>query len=122
MGGKPDLTDRVALVRRLAAEWQAVLVLKGLPSVVGTPEGTVLVGAAHTTGLATAGTGDVLAGLTGGFLAQGLAPPDAALLALHVGGRAAQTYARHRAPASMQATDLLPLVPRVLYRLGSPAR
>jgi ADP-dependent NAD(P)H-hydrate dehydratase / NAD(P)H-hydrate epimerase len=122
LGEKPDLTDRPALVRRLAQAWGVVLVLKGLPSVVGTPDGVVLIGGPHSTALATAGTGDVLAGLTGGFLAQGLAPADAALLALHTGGRAAKHYARRHAAATMQAPDLLDRVPRVLHRLAADSR
>ena len=117
-GDDVDLDDRIGAARRLAAAWGVVLVLKGLPSVVATPEGAVFVGGPHATALATAGTGDVLAGLTAGFLAQGLAPPDAALLALHVGGRAAWAWAAGRAAAAMQASDLLALVPRVLHALG----
>ena len=111
-----DLTDRVAVARDLARRWNVVLVVKGLPSVVAEPSGRVALSAPHTPALATAGTGDVLAGLTGGFLAQGLAPFDAALLALHTSGRAALRYARRHAAASMQASDLLRLVPLVLAR------
>ncbi len=118
LGAPPDLSDRLALVRTLAAQWQCVLVLKGLPSLVGTPGGTVYMGGPHAVALATAGTGDVLAGLTGGFLAQGLAPAEAALLALHAGGRAAQRYSHRRAAATMQASDLIAEVPRVLHRLA----
>ncbi|MBE2185189.1 MAG: NAD(P)H-hydrate dehydratase [Rhodothermales bacterium] len=116
-----DLTDRVAVARDLAARWNAVVVLKGLPSVVAEPPskdqpGRVAVSTPHSPALATAGTGDVLAGMIGGFLAQGLSPFDAALLALHTGGRAALRYARRRAETSMQASDLLRLVPRLLAR------
>ena len=111
-----DLTDRIAVARELARRWNVVLVVKGLPSVVAEPSGRVAISAPHTPALATAGTGDVLAGLTGGFLAQGLTPFDAALLALHTGGRAARRYARRHAAASMQASDLLRLVPLVLAR------
>lgn len=118
-GDTPNLADRPSTARHLAARWNATLVVKGLPSVVGTPEGAAYVGVAHSVGLATAGTGDVLAGMTGAFLAQGRAPAPAALLALHVGGRAAQRYARRHAAASMQATDLVHLLPTVLGRLAA---
>lgn len=111
-----DLTDRVAVARDLAQRWNAVVVLKGLPSVVAEPSGRVAVSTPHSPALATAGTGDVLAGMIGGFLAQGVTPFDAALLALHTGGRAALRYARRHAEASMQASDLLRLVPCILAR------
>lgn len=116
-----DLTDRAAVARDLAERWNAAVVLKGLPSLVAEPPadgqpGRVAVSSPYSRALATAGTGDVLAGMIGGFLAQGMAPFDAALLALHTGGRAAVRYARRRAAASMQASDLLRLVPRIFAR------
>ena len=97
--------DRLAAVRDLAAEWNCVLLLKGMPSVLATPEGIAAVGPPGNPALATAGTGDVLAGMTVGLMAQGLAPADAALAALHLGTRAADAYPGR--PASMIASDLL---------------
>ena len=61
--------------------------------------------------LATAGTGDVLAGMTAGLLAQGLAPAEAAACALHLGGRAADAYTATRQARTMLATDLLAMLP-----------
>jgi NAD(P)H-hydrate epimerase len=83
-----------------------------MPSIVATPEGRAFIGSAGTPALATAGTGDVLAGLCAGLLAQGLAPADAACCALHLGGLAAQRYAAEHGPHGMIATDLLDHVPR----------
>ncbi|MEM6327810.1 MAG: NAD(P)H-hydrate dehydratase, partial [Bacteroidota bacterium] len=107
--GTPDLTpaDRLATVRDLAAEWNCVLVLKGMPSVVAAPDGTVAVGPPGHPGLATAGTGDVLAGTTVGLMAQGLAPMDAALAALWLGYRAAARVPGR--PEAIVASDLLRL-------------
>ena len=85
-----------------------------MPSVVAGPDGTTFVGATGNPALATAGTGDVLAGLCVGLLAQGAAPLRAAVCALHLGGAAADRYAARRYPASMMATDLLDEVPHVL--------
>lgn len=100
-------TDRVAAVREWATRWGVTLVLKGMPSVVGGADGRVWVGPPPAPGLATAGTGDVLAGMTVGLLAQGLPPAEAALAALGLGARAAARFAESARPASMLASDLL---------------
>jgi NAD(P)H-hydrate epimerase len=87
--------DRVDASRRLAATSGATVLLKGSLTAVaaganrrdGEPE--VLLSAAGSSRLATAGTGDVLSGIIGAFIARGLDPPRAAALAAHVHGRAA---------------------------------
>ena len=109
-----DLTDRVGVAQHYAQRWQCVLILKGMPSVVGCPDGTVYVNATGNPALATAGTGDVLAGLCAGFLAQGLTPVQAAVCALHLGGTAADHYAQSHPPQTMMAMDLLDELPGVL--------
>jgi NAD(P)H-hydrate epimerase len=110
--GEPlDLTDRIAVARRYAKTWDVVLVLKGHPSVASDPDGRVFVGGAGGPSLATAGTGDVLAGLCAGFLAQGLEPIHAAAAAMHLGGRAAEHFAQSADPRTLQATDLIDHLP-----------
>lgn len=80
--------DRVAAARELARRADAVALLKGARSVVASPGGEVHVNPTGGPGLATGGTGDVLAGLCGALLAQGLSGADAAALAAWVHGRA----------------------------------
>jgi NAD(P)H-hydrate epimerase len=119
-GTEVDLTDRIAVTQNYAARWNVVLLLKGHPSVVATPDGTTFVGSTGGPALATAGTGDVLAGLCAGFLAQGMAPVRAAAAATHLGGAAADRYATHADPRTMQATDLLHEVPPAARSLTHP--
>jgi len=114
LAGEVDLTRRIEVVQEYARAWGCVLLLKGMPSVVGWPDGTVWINATGNPALATAGTGDVLAGLCAGLLAQGLPPTQAAVCALHVGGAAADRYATHCGMASMMALDLLTHLPVVL--------
>jgi NAD(P)H-hydrate epimerase len=96
-----------------------VLLLKGQPSIVAGPEGRTYVGSTGTPALATAGTGDVLAGQCVGLLAQGLPPLQAAAAALHLGGAAAQRYADTRDPRTLAASDLIDELPRATRdRLG----
>src|SRR5581483_6429616 len=74
--------DRLGTARRLAAATGAVVVLKGARTVIASPDGTAAICPAGNPGMASGGTGDVLAGVVGGLLAQGLAPADAAALAV----------------------------------------
>jgi NAD(P)H-hydrate epimerase len=108
--GQPAGEDRIADVRAVAARASAVVLLKGSPTVVAGPDGQVLVVNAGSARLATAGSGDVLSGVIGAFLARGLPALEAAALAAHCHGRAAST-----GPAEgLVASDLPDLVSRWL--------
>jgi NAD(P)H-hydrate epimerase len=121
LAGTVDLSDRVRTAQVYAERWSAVLLLKGAPSIVAGPEGTTYVASTGTPALATAGTGDVLAGQCVGLLAQGLPPLAAAASALHLGGAAATCYAQQHDPRSMTASDLVAALPRAIRsRLTTP--
>lgn len=113
-GGDPGGTP-IERGRALARRWGCVLVLKGAPTIVCDPEGAVFVAGDAPTCLATAGSGDVLAGTIGGLLAQGLDPLDAALAGVHVGLMAAQGFEAEG--AGVIATDLANAIPDVLAEL-----
>ena len=87
---------RLEYARRAASQLGACVLLKGSTTVVAPPDGLdpVLVNTTGTPWLATAGTGDVLAGLAGALLAQGLLPPQAAITAAYLHGLAARLAAR----------------------------
>jgi hydroxyethylthiazole kinase-like uncharacterized protein yjeF len=86
---------RLEYARRAAARFGACVLLKGSTTVIAPPDGVdpVLVNTTGTPWLATAGTGDVLAGLAGALLAQGLLPPQAAIAAAYLHGLAARLAA-----------------------------
>ena len=88
MGDRPG-PDRIAAARTLASEAGSIVLLKGPTTVVADPDGRALLCTAGDSRLATAGTGDVLAGVVAAFLAQGMPPIRAAAAAAHVHGRAA---------------------------------
>jgi ADP-dependent NAD(P)H-hydrate dehydratase / NAD(P)H-hydrate epimerase len=99
--------DRVAAVRALAAGANAVAVLKGARTLIGLPDGTVYVNPTGNPGMATAGTGDVLSGICGGLLAQGLAPADAAICGVFAHGLAGDLVSVRTGRAGLIASDLL---------------
>jgi hydroxyethylthiazole kinase-like uncharacterized protein yjeF len=89
LAGAPPGADRIAAAAGLARDCGAVVLLKGPTTVVVEPGGRVLLAMAGSPRLATAGTGDVLSGAIGAFIARGVDPHHAAALAAHVHGRAA---------------------------------
>jgi len=84
------VSDRVAAARDAAASTQAVVVAKGFRTVVADPEGEVWINPTGDSGLASGGSGDVLAGVIGGLLAQGLEPTRAAIVGSWLQGRAGE--------------------------------
>ena len=112
--GAPPGPDRLAATRALAAETGAVVLLKGSTTVVAAPDGRVLMSASGSPRLATAGTGDVLSGMIGAFLACGLDGSWAAALGAHVHGVAAA----RGLPRGLVAGDLPELVAEVLSELA----
>ncbi|MFB8236362.1 NAD(P)H-hydrate dehydratase [Kitasatospora purpeofusca] len=103
---------RLATARRLAAAYRATVLLKGSTTVVADPSGAVRVNPTGTAWLATAGSGDVLAGLAGSLLAAGLSAPDAAAVAAYLHGLAA----RHTAAvpgAPVTASEVAAALPAV---------
>jgi NAD(P)H-hydrate epimerase len=104
--------DRIGAARDLAARTGATVLLKGSTTVVAAPDGQALIADAGDSRLASAGTGDVLAGVIGAFLGQGLDGLHAAAAGAFVHGRACHLGWRH----GLVAGDLLDLLPEVLDR------
>jgi hydroxyethylthiazole kinase-like uncharacterized protein yjeF len=93
LAGEAPGADRVAAACKLAAWINGVVLLKGYRTIVATPAGEVWANPTGTPALATAGSGDVLAGLLGSLLAGGLAPERAAIAAAYVHGLAGRRAA-----------------------------
>jgi NAD(P)H-hydrate epimerase len=100
--------DRIELARRCAQRFNAVLVLKGAATVTATPQGDVYINTNGNPGMATGGTGDVLAGIIASLLAQGLSAAQAAAAGVYWHAEAGDRAAARRAqPASLLAGDLI---------------
>ncbi len=121
LGGK--IGDRVGAAAALAERFRAVVVLKGMGTVVCDGE-SVYVEKAGNPGMATGGTGDVLTGLLAARLAMGVPPFDAAVQAVHAHARAGDLAAAAVGEQSMIATDLVASLPAALGEIveESPGR
>ena len=115
-GARPG-ADRIGSVRSLAGSTGAVVLCKGPTTIVASPDGLVRLASAGDRRLATAGTGDVLAGIIGAFLARGAEPFDAAAAAAHVHGRLCSLLP----PTGVVAGDLSSVLVEVLAGLGVDA-
>ncbi len=100
-------TDRVTVARDFARAHRVVLVLKGARTVVALPDGRARVNPTGNPGMATGGAGDVLSGVCGALLAQGLAPADAASVAVYAHGLAGDLEQEWRGELGLVASDLL---------------
>jgi len=93
------------------------VVLKGGPTVVAAPDGRVFINSTGNPGMATAGSGDVLTGVIGGLLAQGLRGPEAACLGVFAHGLAGDIAAQQKGEWSMLAGDILAALPAALQQI-----
>jgi len=110
--------DRLELARSKAKEWQVTLVLKGACTIIAEPDGRTRINWLANPALATAGTGDVLAGLVVGLLAQHVDPFEAASAAVYLHAAAAELVSKEIGNTGLLASDLLPMIPRAMVRLG----
>ncbi len=118
----PDSDDdeaRAAAAAEAALRWDQVVVLKGAHTVVAEPGGQRLASAIATPALATAGSGDVLAGTIGAFLAAGSDPFAAAACGVAVHGAAGLIAADRIGIAGVMARDIATLLPEAIEQLRS---
>lgn len=99
--------DRIGAARAFARAQGCVVVLKGAHTVIADPEGSAALCPVANAGLATGGTGDVLAGVLTGLLAQGMAAPAAARAAVQAHARAGESLLGETGTAGLLASDLL---------------
>jgi ADP-dependent NAD(P)H-hydrate dehydratase / NAD(P)H-hydrate epimerase len=116
LAGRPPGPDRFEAARTLARDTGAVVLLKGQPTLIAHPDGQVLVVTSGDQRLATAGTGDVLAGIIAGLLAAGVEPFSAAAAGAHLHGLAGAVGSRH----GLVAGDLPDHLPLVFDQLSHP--
>jgi NAD(P)H-hydrate epimerase len=109
--------SRLEVARKAAVEWHKVVVLKGAYTIVAAPDGRARISQVANPGLASAGTGDVLTGVIAGLVAQGMLLFDAAACGVYLHSQAGEVVRRELGDAGMLASDLLPVLPKVITAL-----
>lgn len=117
--------DRLSSALELTERSGCTVVLKGAGTIITSPAGTQgngnepgYINPTGNPGMATAGTGDVLAGMMGGLIAQGLSIVDASVAAVFIHGLAGDEVAKDRGIAGIIATDILNAVPAIMNSLA----
>jgi ADP-dependent NAD(P)H-hydrate dehydratase / NAD(P)H-hydrate epimerase len=119
LGAQEIPADPANAAAEAAGRWGQIVVLKGATTVIAEPEGRVRLNAGGNAALATAGTGDVLAGTIAGLLAQGLAPFDAGTLGVFLHSAAGRLVRDELGDMGTIASDLLPRLPLAIKGLRS---
>ena len=107
-------SNKIPLASKIAIESQTIIILKGPNTIVALPTGSIFVSPFANPSLATAGTGDVLAGIIAGFLAQGLSVQSASVLAVFVHGQSGKYVNCKFGDQGSLANDLLEYIPETI--------
>ena len=114
----PDLpADRIKALCETAADYGMTILYKGFPTMVAGTDGTACLLPFGTSGMATAGCGDVLAGCIASLAGQGCPPFDAAVLGAYIHGRAGEIASKRYGEYSMIAGDLLSALPAAIQTI-----
>lgn len=123
IGSSPDdvAANAVRAVTKAARQWRVTVLLKGVMSHVGTPEGHVWSHAGGGAVQATSGAGDVLSGIVAGLMARGCTPEQAGVWGLALHAEAGEALARRIGPVGFLARELSEQIPQLLCRFADTA-
>ena len=110
--------NRTQIVKKVAKELRATVVLKGHKTVVASPNGQVYVNSTGNPGMATAGMGDVLTGMIAALIGQGLDSFTAAKASVYLHGLAGDIAAKQVGQVSLIASDVLSAIPDAFHRVS----
>lgn len=107
----------IAAVQQRATDFRMTILLKGNPTLIAAPDGTVFIAPYGNSALAKAGSGDVLSGIIVSLLAQGISGPDATLLGTYIHGTAGEVAANKLTEYSVVARDVIATIPEIINSL-----
>lgn len=110
--------NRLTLLREKSKAWNCAILLKGFPSIIACPDGKLFLNPTGNSAAATAGSGDVLAGICAGLLAQGLSPSEAAIVGIYSAGFAVDLYCGTSGAKFLIASDIIQQLPLVLQEFS----
>jgi hydroxyethylthiazole kinase-like uncharacterized protein yjeF len=109
-----DLSENVIeIMKNVSQKYKIIIHLKSSTSITAFPNGEIYIHPTGVSGMATAGSGDVLTGIIGSLLAQNYSPEDATLIAAHIHGRAGESAAKEFGNRSIIASDIINYLPNV---------
>jgi NAD(P)H-hydrate epimerase len=106
--------DRIGVAQSFATQYNCIVVLKGSKTVIATPDERIYINPTGNPGMASGGVGDVLTGIIGGLVAQGLSPLDAALWGVYLHGLAGDLAVQTVGEISLIAGDIIDYIPDAL--------
>lgn len=109
--------DRVRVARHYAASWEVIVILKGARTVIAFPDGQAFINLTGNSAMATAGMGDVLAGMIGSLMVQGITGETASVLGPYIHGLAGDLVVKQRGSVGLIASDLLAALPDAYKRV-----
>ncbi|MDP7556034.1 MAG: NAD(P)H-hydrate dehydratase [Nitrospinota bacterium] len=105
--------DRIGIAQKFAVDYNVIVVLKGAGTIIALPDGSTFINTTGNPGMASAGTGDVLAGMAAGLLAQNITPADASKAAVYLHGFAGDRVSQKKSQVSLIASDLIEVIPSI---------
>lgn len=116
------LADKLGCAREFAVKYGVTLVLKGAGTVVAQPDGVCFINHTGNSGMATGGSGDVLSGITGAFLARGISAGEAAVAAVYIHGLAGDIASDELGFDSMLPTDTIEFIHKAFLKIKNQDR
>ena len=110
-------SSREKVAQEFSKKWNKILVLKGANTVIASPDGRAIISPFANPLLATAGTGDILAGVIAGLIAQGLSVFDSAVCGVYIHGLTGEKLKEKYGKAGMLASELLPFLPQIIKEI-----
>lgn len=114
-------SDRIKVAKEFAKRYGCYVVLKGARSIVAAPEGNIYINPTGNPGMATGGVGDLLTGMIGGFLAEGMNPLESSIAGVYIHGACGDEAALKYGERGMLARDILNEIPKMLRSLEAEA-
>lgn len=111
------LRDKIGVAKKAAKQLNAIVVLKGANTIIAEPNSNTYINVTGNSGLATAGSGDVLSGMIAGFIAQGVELRDAVILGVYLHGLAANLAVEHENEYSLTAVKLMDYIPNAIEKI-----
>lgn len=109
--------NRISVTQQTAEQYHCIIALKGARTIIASPDGCVFINATGNPGMATAGTGYVLAGIIAGLIAQNVIPIEATKAGVYLNGAAGDLVAEEKGNYGLIASDVIEMIPQAIKRI-----